>query len=75
MYKSESENIVFYIMPLYPMTLRKKMSSGLRSDEVLPIIFKLLEGVKIAHQKQVWHRDIKPENVSMADDGNLVLAD
>lgn len=72
---TQSESIIFYIMPLYAMTLRDKMSSGLQAGEILPIFFQLLEAVKFAHQKQVWHRDIKPENILIGADGTIVLAD
>lgn len=74
-YHSEKENIVFYIMPLYPMTLREKMNSGIKAEEVLPITTQLLDALKYAHSKNIWHRDVKPENILIDSKGTVVLAD
>lgn len=40
-YHTGKENLIFYIMPFYPMTLREKIHSGINAEEVLPIIFQL----------------------------------
>lgn len=74
-YNNDEENIIFYTMPLFPMTLRDKMNSSIKHDEVLPIFYQLLEALKYAHKKNVWHRDVKPENILIDDSGNVVLAD
>lgn len=74
-YHKDDENIIFYVMPIYPMTLRDKINSGVPADEVLPIFIQLLDAIKYAHQKNVWHRDIKPENILIDTDGTVVLAD
>jgi len=74
-YHTDGENIIFYIMPLYPMTLREKMSSGMNAEEVLPIVSQLFDAIKYAHGKNIWHRDIKPENILIDSKGTVVLAD
>lgn len=74
-YHSDKENIIFYIMPLYPMTLRDKMKNGIKAEEVLPIITQLFDAVKYAHSKHIWHRDVKPENILIDSKGTVVLAD
>ncbi|MEA4831932.1 MAG: serine/threonine-protein kinase [Oscillospiraceae bacterium] len=74
-YHKNDENIIFYVMPLYPMTLRDRMNSRIPADEVLPMFYQLLDAIKYAHQKNIWHRDIKPENVLIDDNGTVVLAD
>lgn len=74
-YNKDGENIIFYLMPILPMTLRDKMNSGLKADEVLPIFLQLLEALKFAHSKNIWHRDIKPENILIDENGNVIVAD
>ena len=66
----------FYLMPIYPSTLRKAMDSGINHADVLPIFNQLLNGLEAAHLLNVWHRDLKPENVLHDPKGNVfVLAD
>jgi len=74
-YYSDKEDIIFYVMPLYEMTLRDKMNAGIETEEVLPIITQIFDAIKYSHGKKVWHRDIKPENILMDSKGNVVLAD
>ena len=53
----------FYVMPLYKETLRKKMKSGLNSEQALAIFVGIIEGLGYAHKNGAIHRDIKPENI------------
>jgi serine/threonine protein kinase len=72
----KSEHGSFYIMPLYPSTLRERLNKGIARSEVLPIFSQILDGVEAAHLLDVCHRDLKPENVLCAPAENLfVLAD
>jgi serine/threonine protein kinase len=67
---------IFYVMPLYPTTLRGHMNAGIGKSEVLPIYSQILDGVEAAHLLGVCHRDIKPENLLYDTETNsLVLAD
>ncbi len=53
----------FYVMPLYPSTLRKLLSSGLPVEKAMRFFLEILDGVEAAHLIDVWHRDLKPENI------------
>lgn len=53
---------LFYIMPLYPKTLRDLIKEQLPKGDHLPLYGQILDGVEAAHLRQVFHRDIKPEN-------------
>lgn len=70
------EKCPFYVMPLYPATLRDVMKNGLASDRVLPLFSRVLDGVEAAHMKGIWHRDLKPENILHDPAANqIVVAD
>ncbi len=66
----------FYVMPLFPMSLRKLMSAGIKAEAVLPLFAQCLDGVEAAHLQSVVHRDLKPENILYDPTTNrLVVAD
>ena len=66
----------FYVMPLYPQTLRNLMTRGIAPTAVLSYFGQLLDGVEAAHLLSVWHRDAKPENILYSPSGDsLVVAD
>jgi serine/threonine protein kinase len=66
----------FYVMPLYPTTLRKVMAAGIKPADVLPVFDQLLSGLEAAHLMGVCHRDLKPENILHDPKSNTyVLAD
>jgi serine/threonine protein kinase len=68
--------VLFYVMPYFSGTLRKRMRAGIKGGDVLPLYNQVLDGVEAAHLLGAVHRDIKPENI-LYDDANqlLVLAD
>ena len=66
---------VFYVMDLYPGTLRKQMQAGIAHDSVIATWLRTVEAVEAAHALGVWHRDIKPENILVDAEGSPVLAD
>lgn len=70
------DNRPFYVMPLYPVTLRSLMSKGIHLGDVLPLFGHILNGVEAAHLRGVIHRDLKPENI-LCDHGasTCVIAD
>jgi hypothetical protein len=71
----EGSRTPFYVMPLYPATLRMVMQNGIPADQVLPIFSRILDGVEAAHLSRVIHRDLKPENVLVDERNNCVVAD
>jgi serine/threonine protein kinase len=66
----------YYIMPLYPKTLRNIINEEKDADVLVKYIFQLCNAVRFIHKHKtgVIHRDIKPENI-LIDGKQLVLAD
>ena len=73
--KQGQTDIIFYVMPYYPCTLREKMQDNLAVTEKIKVFLQLMKALEFAHSKEVWHRDIKPENILIDKDGNAILAD
>lgn len=71
----EGTEVSFYVMPLYPLTLKETIKSGVSHERAKRIIPQLLDGVDAAHRKRTWHRDLKPANVVMTTDDMVVIAD
>lgn len=66
----------FYVMPLYPSSLKTLMTRGIPQEKVLAYFGQLLDGVEAAHLKHVIHRDLKPENVLYDEQQDrLLIAD
>ena len=70
----EYEGKRYYIMPLYPKTLRDVINDEKDADVLIKYILQLCNAVKFTHSKGAIHRDIKPENI-LIDGKNLVLTD
>lgn len=64
----DDKDYVFYVMPLYEKSLKKKIKEGIPHERILDIFIGLLEGLKYAHEHGAIHRDIKPENIMFAED-------
>jgi len=73
--KQDQLDVIFYVMPYYPHTLRDEMQNDLTPEKKLNIFLQLLRALGYAHDKNIWHRDVKPENVLMDESGNVILAD
>ena len=66
----------FYVMRLYPSTLRHLIKSSIPPDAALRYFSQMLDGVEAAHFHRVWHRDLKPENILYDPDSKtLVVSD
>jgi serine/threonine protein kinase len=69
----DGEAVPFYVMPLYPTTLRKLILKGIPPSDVLPLFSCILDGVEAAHLKGVCHRDLKPENILCDPEKHVVV--
>jgi serine/threonine protein kinase len=66
----------FYVMPLYPRSLRSQMRMGIAPADVLPLFAQILDGVEAAHFFKVSHLDLKPENILLdPSTKSLVISD
>lgn len=66
----------FYVMPEFPMTLRKLLDQGIPHGNALPLFSQILDGIDAAHKLKVIHRDLKPENILYDSNKELmVIAD
>jgi serine/threonine protein kinase len=64
----DDDDAPFFVMPLYPLTLRHSIANGLSPQDAMRIFEHLLSGIEAAHAKGVCHRDLKPENVLLTAD-------
>lgn len=72
----KGEKCPFYVMPEFPMTLRKLLDQGISSESALHLFSQILDGIDAAHKLKAFHRDLKPENILYDPITNLaVIAD
>lgn len=55
-------------------TLMEK-SGSLPTDQVVPLIQKLADGMSYCHKNEVIHRDLKPENILITAEGQPIIMD
>lgn len=63
----------FYVMPEFPMTLRKLLDQGISCEKVFPLFSQILDGIDAAHKLKAFHRDLKPENILYDSTKNLIV--
>ena len=53
----------------------KRLNRPLDQEEIQKILFPILEGLKVVHEKDLLHRDIKPDNIMVryADESPVLL--
>jgi serine/threonine protein kinase len=75
-YKDRRGETMFYVMPIYPRTLRTLMNARVDRERLFGILLQVIHGVNAAHKQKTWHRDLKPENILVSDDlSKVVVAD
>ena len=64
------------LLEFSPMNLEKGIEEKLFSnEEIVKIIYQIIEGMKYIHFKKIIHRDIKPSNILIASDGTVKISD
>jgi serine/threonine protein kinase len=74
-YGVTAEGAPFFVMPLFPETLRTWMRQEHHSEGRLRMFTLILDGVEAAHMRSVTHRDLKPENILVDGDSVPAVAD
>ena len=68
----EGVQVPFYVMPIFPETLRSVMKENKKPEQLIPLFIQVLDGIEEAHKKGIWHRDLKPENILIDESNNKV---
>lgn len=74
----EENNTVYLVMEyLQGETLGKRIENRhvLSSQDVLDMLYPLLDALKVLHDRNMLHRDIKPQNIFLTSSGRTVLID
>ncbi|GLO68475.1 protein kinase domain-containing protein [Oceanobacillus kimchii] len=61
----------YYIMPLAKINLDKyiiKNNEHLNFSQRIYLFEQILNGIKFAHEKNIWHRDLTPTNILLFDE-------
>ena len=56
---------------LLPVAIRRDLSYW----QIVDIVYKLADVLRLLHSRNIWHRDIKPQNVMLQNDGEIKLID
>ncbi|MCZ6572497.1 MAG: protein kinase [Planctomycetota bacterium] len=56
---------------LLPVSIRRDLSYW----QIVEIVYKLADVLRLLHSRNIWHRDIKPQNVMLQKDGEIKLID
>ena len=72
----EGVEVPFFVMPVFPKTLRTLMQRKAPVEQLLLLFADVLNGVEHAHNSSIWHRDLKPENILVtSDEDRAVVTD
>ena len=72
----DETEVPFYVMPIFPKTLRSVMQQENDPGKMLRLFMQVLDGVEAPHNRGIWHRDLKPENILFNDiDDRIVVSD
>ena len=64
----EGVDVPFFVMPVFPQTLRSLMQKKSPPEKLLLLFADVLNGIEHAHNSLIWHRDLKPENILVTGD-------
>ena len=53
----------------------KRLERPLTEDEVMPLLYQVLDALESVHSEQIWHLDIKPDNIMVDESGRIYLID
>jgi serine/threonine protein kinase len=65
--------VPFFVMPVFPKTLRSVMRSQASPEKLLLLFADVLNGVEHAHNSSIWHRDLKPENILVTSEEDRAI--
>jgi len=75
----EANNTAYMVMPLYVGMTLKQARSQMRhppsEDWLRPVLWSVLEALKLLHGHGTVHRDVSPDNIFLQDNGPPVLLD
>ena len=65
--------VPFYVMPVFPQTLRSLMDTKNCTDRLLEVFGQVSKGSKPHTDAGIWHRDLKPQNVLVDSAGGQAV--
>lgn len=75
--KRDEKKVPFYVMPVYPETMRSHLDDpGKNKEDILYMFLTLIDVLEQMHNGDVYHRDLKPENIMYSKEKDCyILAD
>ena len=73
----ETDDLLYFVMPLLPGSLRDRLEREGRIPpvEATRLAIQIASALSVAHARGIVHRDIKPENILIDEDGDALLTD
>ena len=64
------------ILEFCPINLETAVENkSLSNEQIVIIIYQIIEGMKYVHHCKIIHRDLKPTNILITDDGTIKICD
>jgi serine/threonine protein kinase len=73
----ETDDLLYFVMPLLPGSLRDRLECEGRIPpvEATRLAIQIASALSVAHARGIVHRDIKPENILIDENGDALLTD